>query len=298
MNEFFKYIIEWSLGSIFLYGIYFFFLKNETYFRLNRVFLIGSLIVSAVIPLLHFSAVQTENGTLVPSFMLETITVNANGETSSQSNTDFSGFSILFKIYIAVSITLSLKFILQLIKIVRLISSTKVKKVGNKNYVFTSDELSNFTFLNYIFLKEETKGDSDFDQIIKHETIHAKQWHSLDIIFTEIVLVLQWFNPVIWLYRKALKQTHEYLADEGVLEQGFDSDKYQLLLVEKQIGVQPGLANNFNKSLTLKRLRMMNKVKSTNLAKLKFLALVPVVALMVIAFACDKTEEVTDNEKV
>ena len=98
-------------------------------------------------------------------------------------------------------------------------------------------------------MKRETKQSLNFEKIKRHEGVHANQLHSLDIILTELIIIFQWFNPVMWFYRNALKQTHEYLADEGVLEQGYDSDKYQLLLLEQQIGVQPGLVNNFNFSI-------------------------------------------------
>jgi len=112
----------------------------------------------------------------------------------------------------------------------------------------------------------------------------------------EIINIIQWFNPFIYLYKKSLKTTHEYLSDEKVIEQGFDSDEYKLLLLKQRIGVQPGFANNFNKSLTLKRITMMNQKKSNSIAKLKVLFAIPVIAFSLFLFSFNSSSNITSNK--
>ena len=129
-----------------------------------------------------------------------------------------------------------------------------------------------------------------------HETIHIKQLHSLDIIFAEMICLLAWFNPVSWMIKAALKETHEYLADSGVSEQTQGSAEYFLLLLRNAIGVQPGLANNFNKSLTLKRLNMMKKPRSGRLSMLKALPVLPVVVLLLMAFSCSNSADESKSQ--
>ena len=125
---------------------------------------------------------------------------------------------------------------------------------------------------------------------------HIRQKHTYDILLTEFLKIFQWFNPVVYLYDIALKQIHEYSADEEVIEQGFDSAEYKLLLLKTKIGVLSGIANNFN-SLILKRLKMMDKSKSSKVAKLKLLLAVPAVLIVVLVFSCtNKNEFQTENE--
>ncbi|PKP23092.1 MAG: hypothetical protein CVU05_01170 [Bacteroidetes bacterium HGW-Bacteroidetes-21] len=123
------------------------------------------------------------------------------------------------------------------------------------------------------------------DKIMVHETVHIRQMHSLDAIFAEIICILTWFNPVSWMIKSALKETHEYLADSEVSEQTTDKAGYLQLLLLNVIGVQPGLANNFNKSLTLKRLKMMTKPRSGRLSRMKVLLVLPLVVMLVSAFS-------------
>jgi hypothetical protein len=127
--------------------------------------------------------------------------------------------------------------------------------------------------------------EANYRRILAHESIHIHQLHSLDLILVELVSIFQWFNPFVWSYRKALKETHEFLADDGVIAQGFSTAKYQRLIFEQLVGVNLfEFANNFNDSKIKRRLEMMTKAKSPYLGKLKVVACLPVLFLLVVAF--------------
>jgi len=131
-----------------------------------------------------------------------------------------------------------------------------------------------FSFFNHIVICRE-----DFENnpaILSHEIMHARFRHSLDIVLFSVITIFQWFNPVVWLTRMELKQIHEYEADEAVLEQGIDATQYQLLLVKKAVGVERfQMANGFNHTKLKKRIMMMQKNKSNKLARLAYLACLP-----------------------
>jgi TonB family protein len=119
--------------------------------------------------------------------------------------------------------------------------------------------------------------------------------HSVDNLFIELITALLWFNPFVWKIKTAIKNTHEYLADEGVVEQGFDTTGYRLLLLEHAVGFKLGLANNLNQSITLKRMLMLNKSKSNWAAKLKLLSVIPVLFLLIGVFSCESEMKNPEN---
>ncbi len=296
----FYYLIEWAIGVTFFYFIYFFLLKNETFFKLNRMYLIVSLLVSAIIPVLHFQYIEIEQNTDY-SVMLETINVGGKISNLAKENASYSIVKLLFKFYLFVVILLIIRFLYNILSIFRFIVQFGIEKINNRKIAFVDSQFSSFSFFDILFINKEIKNDKKLEEILLHEIVHANQLHTLDILLIEIVTIIQWFNPFVWFYRKALKETHEYLADRGVLEQGFDSGKYQMLLLQQQIGVQPSLANNFNKSLILKRLVMLNRKKSNRIARIKFLVALPLVWFMLFAFSFDKSNvvaQVVVNEKL
>jgi TonB family protein len=128
--------------------------------------------------------------------------------------------------------------------------------------------------------------------MIEHEVEHVKQGHSLDVIILELLTVFQWFNPFMWMLNRAIRETHEFLADQAVLTNGVSRGEYKLLLLNQFVGDQLVIANNFNYSLIKKRIKMMSKIKSSKLAISKIVIGVLVAVALVIAFACEQKESV------
>jgi hypothetical protein len=145
---------------------------------------------------------------------------------------------------------------------------------------------SPFSFLDIIFINQEPSIDANLRRILAHEQVHIRQQHTLDVLLMEIVLSLQWFNPFVWRYKKALQETHEYLADSGVIAQGFSSVKYQALMFEQHVGASLfEFGNNFKKSQIKRRIMMLSRIKSPKAAKLKLLLALPLAIVLVLIFA-------------
>jgi hypothetical protein len=135
--------------------------------------------------------------------------------------------------------------------------------------------------------------------------IHIRQFHSIDLIVLELLTIFQWFNPFVWPYKKSLKETHEYLADYAVIAQGCSTAKYQLLIVEQHVGAKLfELVNNFNQSQIKRRITMITKNKSKRWARMKILLMLPMLCLLILAFADSQAArepdqaELTNPEKV
>ncbi|MEN6311747.1 MAG: M56 family metallopeptidase, partial [Acidobacteriota bacterium] len=130
----------------------------------------------------------------------------------------------------------------------------------------------------------------DIDRVLAHELAHVRQFHSFDIVFSEFLTVIQWFNPFVWPYKRSLRETHEYLADRAVIAQGCSLARYQLLIVEQHVGGQLlELASSFRTSQIKRRITMLSKQETKGLARWKPLLILPLAAMLILAFAEART---------
>jgi TonB family protein len=142
-----------------------------------------------------------------------------------------------------------------------------------------------FSYFNKIFIPESVSAEHGLQSIIDHEKSHLRQMHFVDLFLVEVITIIQWFNPFAWLYERSVKEVHEYLADRSVLSRGYNQGNYQALLVNQAMGGPVfTIANQFNQSLIKKRIVMMTKMKSPRLAQLKSFLLLPVIAIILMAY--------------
>jgi len=287
MTEFFIYLLKSGICLGLFYGLYWFFLKKETYFMINRVYLIFSIILAFFLPLIHLTS---------PFFTEE---VPSASELLVVSNSLSRGVPIwlilLSVIYFIGIVVLLNRFIIRLSSLLKLIRKYGIRSRDGIKIVQLNGDFSPFSFFNSIFLNHIDANDLNLEEIIAHERVHIRQYHSLDLMVLEVLSIFHWFNPFVWPYKKSLKETHEYLADQGVIAQGFSPAKYQMLIFEHHVGVKLfEFANNFDRSQIKRRITMMTKIKSKNWSKIKVLLVVPAFLFLVIAFANSKPADMSD----
>jgi len=284
MNSLLTYLIQVVLISGLMYLFFILILKNLTYFRLNRIYLLSSFIIAVVVPFIEIPVAESLNGISSAVVIDEIVITSSGNQTLTVSNNSPDIFTI---IYLAISAVLFLRILYGVISIIR-IRRKSSKQIIDNNIVFASKvELSPFSIFKMVFcFEKELEDEKSIKQILAHERIHISQYHSLDIVFSEIICMLFWINPFFWLLKYNLKSTHEYLADEKVMEQGFEPAGYFMLLFSNVVGMRIGLANNLNQSLTLKRMKMMKKERSPRWLRLAYLITLPFVAAIVFAFSC------------
>ncbi len=267
-------------------------MQKETFHILNRFYLLFACFSSISIPLLSID-LQTAASSEIFGGLMNAVVV---GENFIEKNSNkISIASIIFIIYISIVFILTIRLLVRILNIY--IFCRKSKKIYQNGYkiFLTEKNISPFSFMNLIFFNTDDYQKNNYNEILKHEVAHVNQKHSIDIIIVELLAVFQWFNPIIYFYKKALKSTHEYLSDKKVIEQGFDSDEYKLLLIKQKIGVQYGFTNNFNKSLILKRITMINQTESRKGAKLKVLFGLPILFVVFILFSFTTSNELVNN---
>ena len=280
MNELFKFLFESSVCLIIFYIVYLAFLQKETFFKLNRFFLISSILASVIIPAVRISSP-------IGIYKANTISSYYSLESTPIVPVRSIGiWDVLLFFYLAGVFIFFIKFCFQLFSLVRLTRNVGIQRVNGTRIVLLDRDCSTFSFFNLVYVAKSNFDFNGVEEILEHEMVHVKQLHSVDIILLELFSIFQWFNPFVWPYKKSLKETHEYLADQGVIEQGCSLAKYQLLIVEQHVGGKLlEFASNFKNSQIKRRITMLAKKESKGLSKLKFLLVLPLAVLLVLIFA-------------
>ena len=295
MSGIINYIIESGISLSLLALIYAVFLRRETFFRLNRMFLLGSLLFSVILPLLKIriyepQSVMLSEITVTPyQNLLEAVTIYGQDFSVTVEHAILSTALIIW-IYIAGLVFFLGRFFFRIIQVFFIIQRHEVIRKNGVKTVLLDKETSPFTFLNYLFISRINENDEALSRMIHHEMEHIKQGHSIDVIFLEVLTVFQWFNPFMWILRNSVRENHEFLADQAVLNSGVNPGFYKKLLLNQYAEGQLVITNNFNYSLIKKRFKMMSKIKSSKISNLKISLGVVIALAMVVIFACEQKE--------
>ena len=297
MNSVINFLLESGVSLALLSLIYVVFLRRETFLHLNRVFLLFSLAFSVLLPFLHFriyepQAVVLNEVTVTPyRNLIEAITVYGQ-DLSGTLVRSISSSSFIILIYLLGLLFFSLRFLFRIGQIAILIHRHPVQRNGKVKFVLIEKEFSPFSFLSYVFIDPSKQNNIDYQEIVTHELEHIRQGHTFDVLILEVLTILQWFNPFMWILKKVIRENHEFLADRAVLDKGANILRYKQLLLNQVVGFQLDIANHFNSSLIRKRILMISRIKSSKIANLKYLAGALCLIVLVVIFACEKKETV------
>lgn len=263
MAGFLWYMLKAGICLLVLYSFYSVFLKNNTFFLLNRIYLLGSLVLSSVIPFLKISLIMENTNFVFPNVINKIVLIPEFDSLQSQnlaygSNTVNYPLLVLV-VYFTGIMLLFFRLLFSIFRIYRLRNGAEITQCGKLKIVRTNN-LVPFSFFNTIFLP---LGENN-PLIIDHEMAHIKQFHWLDLILAESVSIFHWFNPVLILYKRALKLQHEYLADHEVTKKSGQVESYlDCMLQQVQIISMGRLASNFYCKTIKKRVIMITKNKTS-----------------------------------
>ncbi|MHA7059578.1 M56 family metallopeptidase [Aquimarina sp. M1] len=292
------------------YIVYSIFLSKETFYHLNRLVLLGLILLSFSLPFISvpenlsfrtmiFQKAEAENQitevTEIP--FISNDTLNDISEQSvinpSKSLTDTSTPSIIaldwksitLYIYMLGIMAFGINFLIQLAVLLSRMIRYPSMEVDTYKIVETDTDHAPYSFWNRIFINPNQYDPDTYLQILKHEQMHIAGRHSLDMLLVELLVTVQWFNPFAWLYRKAIDNNLEYLTDNGMLTKGEDKEIYQMNLLKVSTPNMPtGLATSYNQSFLKKRIIMMNSKKSTAKSGWKYLIIIPLLTVTVLSF--------------
>ena len=285
------YQIKVGLCLIAFYLLWKLLLSRETFHRFNRVALLVVMALALVLPWIRLS-LDTPSVVTEQMVMIEDLIVTPSGVTiSPQATQSWDVMNIATVVYF-VGAALVLAWLLHSQWNLRRMFKKGRTELLPEGYTLhiLPEEIAPFSYFKHIVISEQDYRDNP-REILIHEKAHSRLRHSLDVAFTSVVTLFQWWNPAAWLLCRELRQVHEFEADEAVLNEHVDVKQYQMLLIRKSVGDQLfSMANNFNYQSLKKRIRMMTINRSSRWNQLRALAVVPVIALALLAFANPKTE--------
>lgn len=277
------YIIKSAMALALLYTCIIPLLEKETFHRLNRILILGCLVLSFAIPLVHFTGCTNPTVDMVrQAVQLPEVLINGNAKEQSV----WSWADIMTCIYIIGVVAIFTMTVVQTVRLTRQLRQCEhITDNRGNTIVLTDCATSPFCLFHYIVMSRDDYANNR-SYILTHEQEHIRLGHSIDLIILQFATIIQWFNPFVWLIGKNLKAIHEFEVDEAVLNKGIDATQYQKFLVIKAVGnrLQP-FANNLNKESLKRRIIMMNQKKSNRWMMLKALFVIPVATLAVSVFA-------------
>ena len=299
MGIFIAYMIKSGFCLLLFYLLYKWQLAKETFFRLNRIMLLGFWILAFLlpaIPLANWGNTDLPAGLDVNrQAILNSLT---NISLSAETNTDHQAFIWIWLIctgYIVGVVLIASKQLVSWTRLYLLIRRGRRIENGPFHLILTEGNQPPFSWMHYIVLSEKDYRENP-TEILTHEMAHIRHHHSWDLLLADVGILLQWFNPAAWLLKQEMQSVHEYEADDAVLAAGINAKSYQLLLIKKAVGTSRyTMANSFNHSSLKKRITMMLKEKSSPQARAKYIYILPLAALSVMAFA---RPEVSDASAV
>ena len=277
------YIIKSALTLALLYVCIVPLLEKETFHRLNRILILGCLIMSFAIPLVHFTGRTNPTVDMVrQAVLLPEVLINDNANEQSV----WSWADIIVCIYTLGVVAIFTMTVVQTVRLTKQLRQCEhITDNRGNTIVLTDCTTSPFCLFHYIVMsRDDYANNRSF--ILTHEQEHIRLRHYIDLIILQVATIIQWFNPFVWLIGKNLKAIHEFEVDEAVLNKGIDATQYQQFLVVKAVGnrLQP-FANNLNKESLKRRIIMMNQKRSNRWMMLKALFIIPVATLAVSVFA-------------
>ena len=276
MNAFIIYLIQSSVSLSLMFLVYWIFLRNDTFFHLNRAFLLLSGFFSLMIPLIPFQKIMQEPVSSLAVF-LEPVLITPD-PSGQKLISDMQWSEIILIAYLTGLTIFIVRFFIQIIQMFLLARRSIVTKTDNIRLILIDHRYAPFSFLNMVFINKSKVATENLPAILAHEQVHVNQGHTIDLILTEMLIIVQWFNPFVWLLNRELRNIHEYLADEGVISQGIKTADYQQIILNETIGVKVNpLTHNFNVSQLKKRIIMMTQKRSGSWAAGKMMLALPVI---------------------
>lgn len=274
------YLLKANIALTLFYLAYRFGLRRLTFYTLNRFFLLAGIVFSALCPFIDASILFRQHEPLnnaVGTYVPDLAALNARPATPLIN-------VVLLYVFWTGVIVMAIRFLIQLFSLWRLHSKTTIASIDHNSIRVTQKKVTPFSFLSNIYINPSLHTPVELLTVIRHEQIHVKQWHSLDIILGELNRIFYWFNPGAWLMSTAIRENLEFITDRCVLQQGMDAKTYQYSLIKVSgIPYATAIANNFNFSHLKQRIMMMNKKKSSQYHLFRYLVLGGVVGIVLLS---------------
>lgn len=298
MENLLLYFIKANGLIILFYLMYVVFLRKETFFTSNRWYLISGLLISLILPLITFTKIIWVEPTPIPEFYDEITPITHNTVTVTFEENPLDWSLIATTAYLVISLIIVVKIIFELISFFNRIKLHHKQKESDFVLIHSTTTENPFSFFHYIVINPNRFSNEEFQHILTHESIHVKQKHSLDVLLGKLFCAFFWLNPIIWLYRKAILQNLEFIADNETFQQIENKYEYQKTLL-KVVTHQHDLSitNQFYQSLIKKRIVMLHTNQSNKKNVWKYATILPLLVVFMLLFQIETVAQVKENSQ-
>jgi len=287
MPHFFIILLKINLVLILFSATYYLVLRRLTFYSINRMFLLFGILFSTAYPFINLTEFFAGQKA-VPAFVPR---LNQQVSQLVQQDAVSVFWQVLSLLFYAGVLVMALRLLIQFISLYRMHKNSSPEHLDDYKVRVLDEEVSPFSFWQTIYINPRLHKKQDLNNILEHEKVHVEEWHTIDIILAEICVVFYWFNPGVWLMKKAVRENIEFITDAKILKKGIDKKAYQYSLLD--VGtLQPSVAivNNFNLSDLKKRIKMMNAKRSSRVNLTRYLFVLPILLCVTLAFTIDKKE--------
>jgi N-acetylmuramoyl-L-alanine amidase len=280
------YLLKVLIVSGILCGYYYWALKDKAFHRWNRFYLLFTVLLSLLLPLIsiEFFQAQADKSTMIK--VLQSITIQNEIGIEFQKTSLLSTDNLLIAAYVLISLILLITILAAFFRIYQIKKKFPSKEFQGINFIDTDAKGTPFSFFNSIFWNRSIDIHTSFgQQIFNHEIAHIKERHTYDKIFINVTLLFFWINPFFWLIRKELNMIHEFIADKMALEDADTNAFAEMILASVYPGKQFSITNNFFNSSIKRRLLMLTKNKNSKVNYVSRLLVLPITAIVFMAFA-------------
>ena len=294
------YFLKINVAIALFYAFYRLFFHKDTFFHWRRMALLCFFAISMLYPLLNIQGwIKAHEPMVAMADLYATILLPEQVVTPTQE-TVINWQEVIMQfakiIYWSGMLLLTARFFVQLGSIIRLHFQCSKSKIQGVRVHLLKKKNGPFSFFHWIFIHPQSHTESEISEIITHEETHARQYHSVDVLFSEIMCIFCWFNPFIWLMKREVRGNLEYMADHRVLETGHDSKSYQYhLLGLAHHKAAANLSNSFNVLPLKNRIKMMNKRRTKEIGRTKYLMLLPLAAILMIVSNIEMVARTTEK---
>ncbi len=284
------YLLKVSIALAVVFLFYQLVLRRLTFYNWNRWYLAGYSLLCFFIPFMNITDFLFRHE-LQQNNLIQIIPSFQQIQLIKEQEAFWNAGTIMLTVFTAGVLMMGIRVLMQLISLKRIKTKATLLNNGEVKLYHINESIVPFSFHDSIYINKEQHTEAELKEIIRHEFVHVKQKHSIDILLAELLCIVLWFNPVAWLLRKAIRQNLEFIADHKVLEEGLDKKQYQYLLLKVVGNSQYSITPKFNFSSLKNRIAMMNKMKSARVQVLRFLFVLPLIAVLLLAFREVKLQE-------
>jgi hypothetical protein len=288
MPTLFIFLFKVNIALLLFCAGYYLVLRHLTFYTLNRVYLVTAIIFATLYPKIDLSGFAQKHEALTRPVQNVALAWQSPAEKLATHTNYWQWAEYVFWTGAAL---LGIRLAVQLFSLLKLYRSSKPAHIYNHDVRVMDGDAAPFSFWQSIYVNPANHTPADLEAILLHEQVHVNGWHTIDILLAELSSIFYWFNPGIWLMKKAVRENIEFITDRKILNKGFDSKTYQYSLVNVSFNNNtPGIVNHFNISTIKKRIIMMNAKRSSRFTLTRYAFVVPVVMALLLVFTLSKAE--------